>query len=318
MTTYKKPQPLRRGDRVGIFVPSSPVKEPYRGNGLQKVRSLGYEPVEVPNILSQNDFVAKAPRDTLEDMRRFWDDDGIVALWAARGGYGANHLLPLLEDFKPTKPKIVIGSSDVSYLLWYLLDRMGMVVFYGPMAYSTLPDDRFEPENLRAVLSGDYPEGRGGEQAPDAGRVRAAGTVLVHGAVEGIVTGGCLTNLVSLIGTPFFPVLDQRVLLLEDVGERPYRLDRMFWQLEQAGAFGNIKGLLLGQFPGCFKDEGEKHFFLRRVRHMFEARGIPVITDLPFGHGTNIHTLPLGVTVHIDTSCYAGLMMDEKAVELAP
>ncbi len=298
----KKPTRLKPGDKIGVFAPSSPVKEPYRGRGLEKIRELGYEPVEAPGILGGEHFLAAPPQKVLEDLQRFFHDPQINALWAARGGYGSNHLLPLLKDLDIPEPKIVIGSSDVGYLLWYLLDRFNMVVFYGPMAYSSLPEDRFNGDSFLAALSG------------SAQTLEIPGRVLSPGNARGMVTGGCLSNLVSLLGTPYFPRVEDRLLLLEDTGERPYRLDRMFWQLKQAGVLDRVKGLLLGQFPGCFKDDGEKAHLLERIKALPSGPDIPVIYDLPVGHSPDIHTLPLGVEGIIDTQRRPGLLIGESAV----
>lgn len=299
-----KPGKLNKGDKVGIIVPASPVKEPYRTRGLEKIKEIGYVPVEVEHILAKNDFFAKEPGDSFADLQRFFNDKEIKALWAARGGYGSNHLLPLLERLTVNEPKIIIGSSDISYLLWYLLDHFDMVVFYGPMAYSSLPEERFDAANFQKVVGGSYSE------------MKIPGSVLVPGSVKGIITGGCLSNFVSLIGTRYLPILEQRILLLEDVGERPYRLDRMFWQIAEAGLFSNIKGLVLGEFRNCFNDDKEKESFLQRICHYLKDYKIPVIYGLPFGHSENIHTLPLGIEVEINTSHFQGLILKEKGVIL--
>lgn len=287
---------------MGIFVPSSPVKDNFRQKGLTKIREIGYEPVEAEGILSRNDFLAKKTIDSFTDIQAFFKKEDIKALWAARGGYGSNHLFPFLTRLKIEEPVIVIGSSDVSYLLWYLLDRFKLVVFYGPMVYSSLTEDRADVDNLIKVLSGDYDE------------LKIAGQVLKPGKVKGVVTGGCLSNFVSLIGTPYFPVAGKRILLLEDVNERPYRLDRMFWQVSRAGIFSEINALLLGEFPGCFKDAEEKKNFLLRLLDYLKDIDIPVIYDLPFGHAGRIHTLPLGIEIEIDTGSYPGIMIKEKGV----
>ncbi len=297
-----KPRKLNKGDKVGIIVPASAVKEPFRSRGLEKIKEMGYVPVEVEQILARNDFLAKKPGDSFDDLQRFFNDREIKALWAARGGYGSNHLLPLLERLSIKEPKIIIGSSDISYLLWYLLDHFQVVVFYGPMAYSSLPGERFDAANFQAVVGGSCSE------------MKIPGSVLVPGRVKGMITGGCLSNFVSLIGTRYLPILEQRILLLEDVGERPYRLDRMFWQIAEAGLFSKIKALVLGEFRNCFNHDKEKENFLQRVRCYLEDYNIPVIYGLPFGHSENIHTLPLGIEVEIDTSHFQGMILKEKGV----
>ncbi len=297
-----KPLELRKGDKVGIIVPASPVKELYRNQGLEKIKEMGYVPVEVEDILSKNDFLAKPTEESFADLQRFFADKEIKALWAARGGYGSNHLLPLLGKLIITEPRIVIGASDISYLLWYLLDHFQMVVFYGPMAYSSLPEDRFDANNFQEVLSGNYAE------------IKIPGQVLVPGSVKAIITGGCLSNFVSLIGTPYLPIVRDRILLLEDVSERPYRLDRMFWQIAEAGVFSKIKGLVLGEFHHCFNNDEEKKNFQQRICYYLREYCIPVIYGLPFGHAESIHTLPLGIVVEIDSARFQGLLIKEKGV----
>jgi muramoyltetrapeptide carboxypeptidase len=150
-----KPERLESGDHVGIFVPSSPVKIHYRDQGQKQIRKLGYVPVEVEEILSKKHLVAKHPDENLNDIQKFFSQREIKALWAARGGYGSNYLLPMLEKLEIPEPKIVIGSSDVSYLLWYLLDKRKMIVFYGPMVYSTLAENRADLNSLKSVLPED-------------------------------------------------------------------------------------------------------------------------------------------------------------------
>jgi muramoyltetrapeptide carboxypeptidase len=294
---------MKRGDCIGVFLPSSPVKEPFRSNGIQALTDLGFRAREVRNVFERHGFLARPPEAAFADIQSFFNDETISGLWAGRGGYGSNYLLPHLPGLSMPTPKVVIGSSDVSYLLWYLLDRLRLVVFYGPMVYASLAEGKFNRENLMRMLTGDYSE------------LKFKGAVLREGEAGGIVTGGCLSNLASLIGTPFFPIVENRVLLLEDLNERPYKLDRMLWQMDQHGVFGRIKALILGEFPGCFLDESEKNDFLSRVRSLTEKRGIPVLYDLPFGHSADCHVLPLGVRVEITTAVFPGLLIRDKGVK---
>ncbi len=299
---YRKPKKLEYGDHIGIIVPSSPIREPFRSDGLARIRQMGFVPVEVPRPLANNYIVAKSPEENALDIEAMFFDPSIKAIWAARGGYGSNLTLPLLSRIKVAESKIVIGSSDVSYLLWYLLDHCRMVVFYGPMAYSTLAEDRVDTARLFGVLTGENHE------------LLVPGTVLRGGDARASVTGGCLSNFVSLLGTPYRPVTEGRILLLEDTGERIHRLDRMLWQCSVAGVLDNIKGLILGQFPGCFRDKHERDYFLSRVEMYLEGIDIPVIYDAPLGHAGRVHTCPLGIPAVIDTRRYEGLVFEETAV----
>jgi len=208
----------------------------------------------------------------------------------------------LLERLEIKTPKIVIASSDASYLLWYLLEHRKMAVFYGPMVYGGLAAGRCNRDQILAVLAGD--------DSP----MRIPGEILCTGRAKGMISGGCLANFASLLGTPYLPAVKAKILLLEDVNERPFRLDRLLWQCEQAGIFGQIQALLLGEFPGCFKDETEKDIFYRRWQEKLLGWHIPVLFNMPLGHAEIAHILPLGIEGEIDTVVYAGLVSREKGV----
>jgi muramoyltetrapeptide carboxypeptidase len=298
----RKPEPLKINDRVGIFLSSSPIKEPFRTEGLQALRAMGFQPREVAAPFSGHDFFARQPEQSLADLQVFFADPEIKALWAGRGGYGCNYLLPLLEQLEIKTPKIIIASSDVSYLLWYLLEQRQMAVFYGPMVYGGLASGRCNREQILAVLTG--------ADAP----MMIPGKILCPGRAKGIIGGGCLANFASLLGTPHLPAVEAKILLLEDVNERPFRLDRLLWQCEQAGIFDQIQALLLGEFPGCFKDESEKDIFYRRWREKLAGRHIPVLFNMPLGHAEVAYLLPLGIEGEIDTAAFAGLVSREKGV----
>ncbi len=300
---YHRPDPLSPGAGVGIFLPSSPVKEPYRSQGLQALREMGLRPREVDDALSGNDFLARSPERTLADLQEFFISPEISALWAGRGGYGSNYLLPLLDRLAIPVPKIVVASSDVSYLLWYLMERREMVVFYGPLAYGGLAAGACDRGQIMAALNGNQPP------------LRFPGSILCPGHARGLLGGGCLSNFVSLLGTPHLPALKKRILLLEDVNERPFRLDRMLWQCEQAGVFRSIRALLLGEFPNCFKDAEEKESFYGRWREKLTGLGIPVLYDMPFGHARSAQVLPLGVKAEIDAESHPGLLRCEIGVK---
>ncbi|HDP94468.1 MAG TPA: LD-carboxypeptidase [Candidatus Aminicenantes bacterium] len=287
-----KPPPLRPGDRVGLFVPSSPVREPYRGKGLAELKRMDWIPVEVPNIMDRGDFVAKPPQAVVADLQALFNAKDIRALWAARGGYGANLLLPYLDALVIPEPKLVIGSSDVSILLWWLMEKRNMVVFFGPMAFASMADNAAAVDQCRAMLDGSRPT------------PVYSGEPLIQGRASGRLTGGCLTNLVSLIGTPWFPRLRDRILLLEDVAERPYSLHRLFWHLCQSHRLRGVRGIALGEFPGCFKNPAEREALWRRLVELFAPLGIPVMTDLPLGHAARARMIPLGVQVgmEVDTT----------------
>lgn len=286
---------------VGIFLPASPVREPFRANGAAALQAMGLtvrEPQEPCS--SHQGFLSRPPEQTADELAALAADPRVKAMWAGRGGYGSNLLLPLPEGLFTGEAKILIGSSDVSYLLWQVLEQRDWVVFYGPMVYSTLAEGRADTNQLWSVLSG--------EAATVSGRT------LLPGRAAGVVTGGCLSNLVSLIGTPFLPRTADRVLLLEDVNERPYRLDRMFWQLQRSGILPGVSALLLGEFPGCFLSEAEKRVFLERTAALMRPLGVPVVYDLPLGHAACCRTVPLGVEAAVEAGESEGLIHCQQGV----
>ena len=125
-----------------------------------------------------------------------------------------------------------------------------------------------------------------------------------------------MTNLVSLCGTRHFPDIENRIVLLEDTGERPYRLERMLWQLSQNGFFAKINGILFGEFPGCFNNEKEKVDFFSKIEKYYVDYDYPVISDMPFGHSSFTKTLPLGINIRICTSEFNGILIKEKGVNV--
>lgn len=297
-----KPEKLFQNDKVGIFLPSSPIKQEYRLKGLAEIRDMGFIPLEVDNISADSGYTGKPEDEIVRDLEELMRDDSVKALWAARGGYGSNLILDKIDHIAEMKPKIIIGSSDVSFLLWRIMSLMNMPVFYGPMAFSAISEKKYDRENLITVLNGDYTE------------LKIGGEVLRKGKSENIVTGGCLSNLTSLCGTRFFPETEGRIVLLEDINERPFRLDRMMWQLSETGFFSGIKGILFGEFPGCFKDEKEKNMFYSSIKKYFDPFDYPVLYDMPFGHSSFTKTLPLGIKIKIDTSDFNGIILSEKGV----
>lgn len=297
-----KPKAIKDQNKVLVFVPSSSVKEEYLQMGIRELNQFGFEVCQVDKILSKKGVVAKDAIQVYSDIQGGLSDHKIDILWAGRGGYGSNLLLPFLTKLKIKTPKILIGSSDVSYLLWHILDHHQMVVFYGPMVCSGLAKREYNKDFLLKMLSGNYV------------REKISGQTLVGGKVEGIITGGCLTNLVSLIGTDYFPRIENRILFLEDHNERPYKLDRMIWQLLMAKKFEKIRGLVLGEFSNSFLDNKESNEFYKRLFSYLQNLDIPIIYNLPIGHVKNTHLIPLGIKVEIDTSQFSGLMINDKGV----
>jgi muramoyltetrapeptide carboxypeptidase len=278
-------RPLQIGSAVGVLVASSPVGEAHRLAGLGVLAELGLLPREEPDPLAGCHYLSKDPQVRVANLVRFLRDESLGAVWLARGGYGSNLMLPELD--KQSLPKVikpVLGSSDGCYLLWYLLDRCELPVFLAPMIYASMTQpDGYDQGSLRWALFGEgpFPSPRGVSDG--------------NFSLEGRLHGGCLSMLASLVGTPWMPSLSGTLLILEDLNERPYRLERMVWQLVTSGRLEGVTAVLFGQFPGCFKDAGEKDHFYQRMKEILGPLEIPFAWDFAIGHAPQVVTLPLGV-----------------------
>jgi muramoyltetrapeptide carboxypeptidase len=264
------------------------------------------------HLYDRHHYLAGRDADRAADLMEAFLDPGVRAIFCARGGYGSGRLLDRLDYGRiAAHPKIVVGFSDTTALHLALYGRAGLVGFTGALASMDLRTDHRDPFTeaslWRAVTSTD-PLGR---VPADAASVQ----VLRPGRAAGPLVGGCLSLLCSLLGTPYQPPLQGAVLLLEDVSEYPYRLDRMLNQLRLAGILSQAAGLVLGQFKDCFTPEEMEHSppLEEMVLDLTEGLDIPVLAHFPYGHFARRLVLPLGVQAILDTD-RPGLSLDEPAL----
>ncbi len=304
----RRPRRLLAGDRIALVAPASPVRADDLERGAAEVRALGFEPVFDARVLARHGYVAGLPQTRVAALADAWRDPSIRGIIGVRGGYGSQQLLPLLDPrWLVEDPKVFVGYSDLTALLaWQVMH--GTVGFHGPMAEGRLalgPSGYDRASFLAAVT-----------QPGPVGTLAPAGVeVFRDGDAAGVLAGGTLTQLAALLGTPFaFVPREPTVLFLEDVGERPYRIDRLLTQLHQAGTFRRVTGVVLGAFPGC--DESGGGPTARAVlRDLFAQFPGPVIFGFPSGHGARpTLTLPLGVDVRLTTSTGPALSVEEGAV----
>jgi len=304
-----KPHCLRSGDRVALVAPASPFKREDLDAGVAELIRLGFEPVFDERVFERTRFVAGPAATRAALLEQAWRDPSIRALIAIRGGYGSAQLLPLIEPaLLREAAKIFVGYSDITALLCEHL-RNGIVCFHGAMVERRLArgEEGYDRPSFLAALT----------QTEPVGALRPPGLeVLKAGEARGLLVGGTLTQLVSLLGTPWaFVPPDGCVLFIEDVAERPYRLDRMLTQLTQAGILARASALVFGEFPDCHEPRGEI-----RARHVLESFaerfGGPVLAGFPSGHTTGpTWTIPLGVQARVVTQPQAALVIEEAAVQ---
>jgi muramoyltetrapeptide carboxypeptidase len=305
----RKPPALKPGDRIAIVAPASTFGSDDLMAGVEELRALGFDPVYDAAILERSTFTAGPPRLRADVLMKAWDDPSIAAIVAARGGYGSVELLPLLDAARFTgPPKLFIGYSDNTSLMMWLTLTCGIVTFHGPMVEGRLArgPGRYDRESFLAALTRRAPLGRLGGASLET---------LREGHATGVLLGGTLTQLAASLGTPYaFDPPEGCVLFIDEVGERPYRVHRLFTQLSHAGLIGRAAAIVFNELPRCCEPSGRPSGRDVAVELTQDFPG-PVLFGLPSGHteGATL-TLPLGVTAQVSTHSGPTLIIEEAAV----
>jgi muramoyltetrapeptide carboxypeptidase len=245
--------------------------------------------VYVPENLDRRDrFLAGSDAHRAGLVDRMFADPEIKGIVCARGGYGSLRLLDLLSyESICSNPKVFVGFSDISALLVTLHERSGLAAFHGPVLTTLGKNEPQTKESFASALA-----------SRDRIEIQASKGVMVRpGSCTGIVTGGNLRTLCHLVGTAFEPVLKDRIVVLEDTGEAPYRIDRMLCHMRMAGCFKGVAGLALGTFTDC----GGPEDVVTIVKDVFSDVDIPIMSGFDIGHGPVNLTIPIGIPAVLDT-----------------
>ena len=281
------PEKVEPGDTIGIAAPAGPFDRELFDKGIETLRAMGYGPVMPDQIYDNTGYLAGPDRLRAETLNRLFADPDVKAIVCARGGYGAMRVLPYLDfDIVRNNPKAVVGFSDVTALHAGLYAQCGLVTFHGPSVTTLADADESTMQSLVAALTRDRPI----EIMPGSGRT------LSPGAVSGPLVGGNLAVLNHLLGTEFMPDFAGHILLLEDLNEMPYKVDRMLTQMRLAGVLADVAGVVLGTFENC----GDMEAIYRIVAEVFNDLDIPILGGLDIGHGKTNLTVPLGVEALLD------------------
>ena len=288
-----KPPRLRPGDCIGVISPAAGVDAERLRRGCQALEELGFVVRLGEHVLARHRFLAGTDAQRAHELSAMFHDPTVKAIFCSRAGYGSGRLLPRL-DFRllAQRPKIFLGYSDVTLLLNAFVQQAGLVCFHGPLVAGEFADglSARSQSHLLGLLS------------HGTGQARLAfPTVIRSGMAEGRLLGGCLSVLTASLGTPFAAETRGCVLFLEDVGERPYRVDRMLTQLKQAGKLDGLAGVIFGEMSRCWEEPGELGPLLAVVEDIFADSAYPVGFGLPAGHGGENFALPLGTRVRLDT-----------------
>ncbi len=297
-----KPERLRTGDTVAVIAPSSGIEAEGFEKALQNLADLGFKTKVGKSARNRNGFLAGTDAERLEDLHQAFADKDVKAVWCARGGYGASRILPAL-DFKliAKNPKILIGYSDITALHLAIHQNTGLVTFHGPVAASTYSDyAKTHVVNALMNPSAPYKIEISPDNAAKESNLFKTETIR-SGKCKGRLIGGNLSLLSALAGTPFgLRDLKGKILFAEDVGEQPYRIDRMLTQLKQSANLRQLSGIALGVFEDCNPKDASSQSLLDVCKEQFGSLGIPVVYGLSFGHIRDQFTLPVGIETELD------------------
>jgi muramoyltetrapeptide carboxypeptidase len=264
--------------------------------GCVALQNLGYKPFFFDTIFDRDLYFAGSAEQRARDLEAMFERNDIAAILCARGGYGANYLLPLLDIDKIRKhAKPFIGYSDVTSLLTYFADQ-GLVTFHGPMVASDFcREGQVDVKAWRKVLGGEEWNVRFNQRSEVHG--------IAEGAAEGTLYGGCLSMLAASLGTPYEVHTDNTILFMEDLAAKPYQVDRMLMQLKLAGKLRNVRGIIFGEMLECVQPGSTSYSLEEIVTRVVGDVGVPVAYGLRSGHvsGGNI-VLPIGVKARLSVS----------------
>lgn len=307
MKSLTRPARLAPGARVAVVSPSGPVPEERLEAGLDLLRGWDLDPVVAPHVLDRHaefNYLAGTDAHRAADFQAAWCDPEVSAVFCARGGYGAQRMVDLLDwdAIRAAGPKVFLGFSDITALHEAFATRAGLVTLHGPMvaALDFLKNARTQ-EHLRATLF-----------EPETVRTLTAGTggALVPGRARGVTLGGCVSLLAADLGTPHARASARGgLLLIEDIGEEAYRLDRILTQLLRAGWLDRVAGIALGSWVDCGPYEGLRTVFADRLGGL----GVPVVEHFGFGHCEGALTVAFGVDAELDADA-GTLTLDEPAL----
>ncbi|MHB9854667.1 S66 peptidase family protein [Streptomyces krungchingensis] len=310
MTTTEpltRPARLAPGARVAVVAPSGPIPEERLQAGLDILRGWHLDPVVAPHVLDRHPdftYLAGTDADRAADFQAAWCDPDVSAVLCARGGYGVQRMIDLLDwdAIRAAGPKVFLGFSDITALHEAFASRVGLATLQGPMvagidflknarAQEHLRATLFEPESVLTIASG-------------------RGTALVPGRARGVTLGGCVSLLAAGLGTPHArPSARGGLLLIEDIGEEAYRLDRILTQLLRAGWLDGVSGIALGSWEDCGPYEEVRAVFADRLGGL----GVPVAEHFGFGHCEGALTTPFGLSAELDADA-GTLTLDEPAL----
>ena len=298
--TYKLPPKLTNRETIGIVAPASAADSQKTEKGIAYLHDQGFQTKLAPNLNQELNYLAGTDSERAQYLNEFLQDDDISTIFCVRGGYGMMRILDRIDfdALKNTSPKNIIGYSDITVLQFAFLKKLGWITYSGPMVASDMGADfsSYSEEWLWKILRQDSnsfqlknPENKDIE-------------IYRSGSAEGQLLPGCLTLVSCLLGTQYCPSFENKILVIEDIGETGYNLDRLLTTLKLHGVFEEISGLILGSFVNTDDEEDEKAFPINKLLDdLIGDYDFPVLTNFAYGHIEERLTLPVGVQAQMNT-----------------
>jgi muramoyltetrapeptide carboxypeptidase len=293
-----RPKPLKKGDKIGLIAASSPIPQDRIDPSIKAMEDLGFQVILGESCRGCHGFLSGSDDLRAKDINSMFEDKSIRGIFAIRGGYGASRLLDML-DYKMIKknPKVFAGYSDVTAIHNVLNQKCKLITFHTPMASSELYKgvDNYTMNYFKKNIFSDQTLGI--LKNPPGQEIKT----LVKGKAKGRLVGGNLSLVASSMGTAYEINTKGKILFLEDVGEYPYKIDRMLLQLKQCGKFNDAVGIILGAWTECKADENDNSLSLMEVfEELIKTENKPTIYNLACGHCMPTMSIPLGSMVEIN------------------
>ncbi len=285
-----QPSPLKKGDYIGIAAPSGPITT--ISPAIRMLQDAGLQTIISSDIERRDNYLAGSDNRRIEELHDLFRNPQVKAIWAARGGFGCARIIADLDyDLIKRNPKIIIGFSDLTVLLNTIQKKTGLITFHGPVLSTIMRDGIKALTDCLVTLS---------RPIPDNLKIKGL-EILRPAEAKGRLIGGNLSCLLSLLGTPYEPEWQNAILLLEDINEPAYKIDRMLTQLQQAGRLEQVSGIILGDFlDNDLRTLSDIELIWQRVLDI--SSDIPVWANFPMGHGTKNLILPLGLPALMDSN----------------
>ncbi|MCH6575607.1 MAG: LD-carboxypeptidase [Bacteroidetes bacterium] len=297
-----KPAKLKTGDVIGIIAPASAPVDPTKlENGIRYIEKNGYRVELGKNISKINGYLAGTDQERADDLNSMFKNKNVKAIICLRGGYGASRILDKINyKLIRSNPKILVGYSEITALQMAILQKSGLVTFAGPMVATDFGNEitSYTEDFFWRIVSSNKKIGR--LKYPDDDKLVS----ITKGGASGRIIGGNLSVFAALIGTDYFPDLKGRILMIEEVDELPYKVDRLLNQLRLLKVFKQIKGIILGRFVDCIEhDTSKRTLTLGEVMEDYmKDLKIPVLYTFPHGHIKDKVTVPFGINIKMNAS----------------